>query len=252
VVFPASLRYDVAHEDRLRTADRDAPPLPSETGRTPVKSNFAAPKTLSRKLSKQLLAYATMAGAGLMGCASNADAEVVYTPAHKYVDQDFFIDLNHDGINDFHIHSYYLSGFAYLQVLPLVKFNKIAAVHHGCLSGYGAAPLREGVVIGSGMAFSANGTCMVEKALTSASMGPWLGVTDRYLGFEFFIEGQKHFGWARMTIDLFGFDHTGRILGYAYETTPGTPIVAGDQGNATQVSLDPGTLGALALGAAKF
>jgi hypothetical protein len=207
---------------------------------------------LPQLLTQRLLAYATMAGAGLAGCASNAHAEIVYTPAHKYVDQDFFIDLNHDGINDFHIHSYYLSGYAYLQVLPVIHFNKIVAVNLGCLSGYGAAPLREGAVIGSGQAFAANGTCMVEKALTSASMGPWIGVQDRYLGFEFYIEGQKHFGWARIAVDQFGFDHTGRVLGYAYESIPGKPIIAGDEGKAANISLESGTLGALALGAAKF
>jgi hypothetical protein len=210
------------------------------------------PRPLSHTVTKRLLAYATVAGAGLAASASLADAEVVYTPAHQYVDQDFFIDLNHDGINDFHIHSYYLSGYAYLQVLPVIHFNKIVAVNLGCLSGYGAAPLREGAVIGSGQAFAANGTCMAEKALTSASMGPWIGVQDRYLGFEFYIKGQKHFGWARMAVEQFGFDHTGRVLGYAYETIPDKPIIAGDEGNAASVTKSSGTLGFLALGAAKF
>jgi hypothetical protein len=207
------------------------------------------PQNLAPRLNKRLLAYAALATAGAAASVSRADAEIVYTPAHKYVDQDFFIDLNHDGINDFHIHSYYLSGYAYLQVLPVIHFNKIVAVNLGCLSGYGAAPLREGAVIGSGQAFAANGTCMAEKALTSASMGPWIGAQDRYLGFEFYIEGQKHFGWARMAVDQFGFDHTGRVLGYAYETIPNKPIIAGDEGSQTKTSAQPATLGALAAGA---
>jgi hypothetical protein len=210
-------------------------------------------KPLTQLLTKRLLAYATMAGAGVAGCAFNAHAEIVYTPTHKYVDQDYYVDLNHDGINDFHIHSYYLSGYAFLQVLPMIPINKIAAVHKGCLSGYGAAPLPKGDLIGPALAFQANATCMAEKDLSSQSIGPWLGAQDRYLGFEFYIDGQKHYGWARMSVDFpFAFDTTGRILGYAYETTPGKPIIAGDEGKTTNISLELGTLGALALGAAKF
>jgi hypothetical protein len=206
--------------------------------------------SLSPALAKRLFAYATVAGAGMATCASSAQSEVVYTPVQKYVDQDFFVDLNHDGINDFHIHSYYLSGYAYLQVIPVFHLNKIAAVHKGCLSEFGAAPLREGAVIGSALAFAVNATCMAEKNFSSGQYtGPWLGLKDRYLGFEFYIEGQKHFGWARMTIDLFGFDHIGRILGYAYETIPGKAIIAGDEGNSTEADYSSTTLGTLALGA---
>jgi hypothetical protein len=215
-------------------------------------AKFDEPKTLNHQLSKRLLTYAAMAGAGMAALASNADAEIVYTPTHNSVNQDFYIDLNHDGINDFHIHSYYLSGYAFLQVLPVIPINKISAVHKGCLSGYGAAPLLRGALIGPGLDFAANGTCMAEKNFSSQSIGPWLGLQDRYLGFEFYIGGQKHFAWARMSVEQFAFDNTGRILGYAYETIPGKPIIAGDQGNATNVSLEPGTLGALALGAARF
>jgi hypothetical protein len=223
-------------------------PSPSSAHQETMNSKFGAPKPLSHQLSKRLLAYATVASAGLAGCAI-AHAEVVYTPTHKYIDQDYYVDLNHDGINDFHIHSYYLSGYAFLQVLPLIPINKVAGVHKGCLSGYGAAPLPQGDLIGPGLAFAANATCMAEKALSSQSIGPWLGAQDRYLGFEFFIAGQKHYGWARMSVDFpFAFDTTGRILGYAYETIPGKPIIAGDEGNTNAANDSGTTLGELALG----
>ena len=90
---------------------------------------------------------------------------------------------------------------------------------------------------------------MAEKDLSSQSIGPWLGAQDRYLGLEFYIDGQEHYGWARMSVDFpFAFDTTGRILGYAYETIPGKPIIAGDEGNTADASVKPNTLGALALG----
>ncbi len=53
--------------------------------------------------------------------------------------------------------------------------------------------------------------------------GPWLNVKNRYLGLKFIIKGKDHFGWARLTT-------TGRIAlltGYAYETIPNKPIIAG-------------------------
>ena len=68
------------------------------------------PQALNQHLAKRLLAYAAMAGAGIAASTSPATAEIVYTPTHKNIDMDFYLDLNHDGIGDFHIHSYYLSG----------------------------------------------------------------------------------------------------------------------------------------------
>jgi hypothetical protein len=209
---------------------------------------FAGPKTLGHQLSKRLLAYATVAGAGAAAFASHAQAEVVYTPTHKNINQDYTIDLNHDGIGDFHIHSYYLSGIGDFEVHPLIPINKVAAVENGCLRAPGAAPLRQGVVIGPGLTFDANATCMAVMD-SWYSFGPWIGKKDRYLGFEFYIQGQKHYGWARLSMqDFFCYECIGRILGYAYETIPGKPIIAGDEGSTTESSVKPATLGALALG----
>src|ERR1039458_298259 len=206
------------------------------------------PKPLNQRLAKRLLAYATMAGAGI----APATAEIVYTPTHKNIDMDFYLDLNHDGIGDFHIHSYYLSGFASLNVIPMVSGNKIAAVHHEC--GFrgqstAAAPLPLGAVIGPNSPFQASATCMLHENESSAPTGPWLGEQDHYLGLEFYINGQKHFGWARLSVQpVECFPCIGRIFGYAYETIPGKPIIAGDQGHSSSAALEPLTLGALALG----
>jgi hypothetical protein len=218
-----------------------------------MRPECAGPETLGHHLSKRLLAYATMAGAGAAACASPAQAEIVYTPTHRNVDMDFYLDLNHDGIGDFHIHSYYLSGFASLNVIPMVTGNKIAAVHHEC--GFrgestAAAPLPLGAVIGPNSPFQASATCMLHENESSAPTGPWLGVQDHYLGLEFLINGQKHFGWARMSAQNIGcFPCIGRIFGYAYETIPNKAIIAGDQGHAEEAYAKPTMLGALALGA---
>ena len=215
-------------------------------------------QTFSPHFAKRLLAYVTMAGAGAAACASPAQAEVVYTPTHRNVDMDYHLDLNNDGIGDFHIHSYYLSGFASLNVIPMVSGNKIAAVHHEC--GFrgestAAAPLPQGAVIGPNSPLQTNAQCMIHEIESSAPTGPWLGVQDHYLGLEFLINGQKHFGWARISVQpVECFPCIGRIFGYAYETIPGKPIIAGDQGHSSSaavepLTVEPLTLGALALGA---
>jgi len=55
-------------------------------------------------------------------------------------------------------------------------------------------------------------------------MGPFANVTNRYLGVRFLINGQVHFAWIgfRSCKNL-----TATLLGWAYETQPKTPILAG-------------------------
>jgi hypothetical protein len=81
--------------------------------------------------------------------------------------------------------------------------------------------------------------------------GSWLGLNKakRYLGLKIQVRGRTHYGWARFTVV-----NTKRALvaasltGYAYETIPNKPIIAGKT-KATDDGVDqPATLGRLALG----
>jgi hypothetical protein len=90
-------------------------------------------KILNPRVGRRLLAYATMAGAGAVGCAPHANAEVVYTPVHSFINQHFNIDLNHDGINDFFLSSYDFSGVGAVKAHALGKHNRVAATHLSCL-----------------------------------------------------------------------------------------------------------------------
>ena len=60
--------------------------------------------------------------------------------------------------------------------------------------------------------------------------GQWLNVNDRYLGLRFRVDGKMHYGWARMSVKVQGFDITGTLTGYAFETIPGKSIRAGQIG----------------------
>lgn len=199
---------------------------------------------LNARLTSQLLAYATAAGA-VAASASLANAKVVYTPIHKYVYLDYTLDLNGDGIPDFVIQTSYLSGFNQLLVIPEIAFNKIAAVGKGCvMHKIGAAPFREGVVIGPEVFMRGKTACMA-SLFSWYSDGPWVKQKGRYLGVEFVINGQNHYGWARFNVSELC---SAMITGYAYETIPNKSIIAGDEGNQADAKPDSTTLGALAAG----
>jgi hypothetical protein len=204
---------------------------------------------LNSRLNKRLLTYAAAAGA-IAASSTLAKAEVVYTPIQREVHSSFFIDLNHDGIDDFQIYSSLLSGAGIVKVLPAHANRIIPAGLNECELANSAAPLPGGTVIGQGKPFQASATCMAYLPYGDFSGGPWMEVKHRYLGFAFVINGKEHFGWARLSLSKFLFNNTARIEGYAYETIPGKPIIAGDQGPARSASEESGSLGALALGAA--
>jgi hypothetical protein len=205
------------------------------------------PKQLAPHLTKHLLAYAAMAGA--VAYSSNAAAEVVYTPIQRHVRSSFFIDLNHDGLEDFQIYSSLLSGAGIVKVLPARNNRILAAGPDQCVFSNAAAPLPGGAVIGPGKPFQASATCMAYLGYGALSSGgPWKEAKHRYLGLAFVIDGKEHFGWARLSLSKFLFNNTAEIEGYAYETIPGKPIIAGDQGHSEEISSEPTLLGALALG----
>src|SRR5579864_169375 len=92
-------------------------------------TNRAASR-LSENLDKNLTAYAIAAGAagvGLLALAQPADAKIVYTPAHKNIGAQTFIDLNHDGINDFKLILHHSS--------QCVGRCTTTGIHHGTAFG---------------------------------------------------------------------------------------------------------------------
>jgi hypothetical protein len=204
---------------------------------------------LTQPLTQRLLAYATLAGAAA-ACATPAQAEVVYTPIDRPIHSNYFLDLNNDGIDDFRITSYFYSGLGEVQIFATHGNRMVAAATHTCgirTDSPAPAPLRAGALIGPGKPFEADATCMAFYNYSGGN-GPWLDVRDRFAGFAFFIDGKEHFGWARLSVNSFLFNGTARIEGYAYETIPNKPIIAGDQGNTAESSAQSATLGTLAAG----
>lgn len=62
--------------------------------------------------------------------------------------------------------------------------------------------------------------------------GPWAKASNKYLGLKFLINGEVHYGWARVTV-MYTYS---TLTGYAYETTANQPISAGKESGTDAVA----------------
>lgn len=237
------------------------------------KSNMDALPRKSASMERTLDAYglvAAAAGVGLLVFVAPACAEIVYTPSTFTVTLGTrFIDVDGDGVSDFVIADQFFPPNAGDPVIGRRKLDVRGQAGAAVASSHlGAAALFNGDVIGSPHPFvdvhqepalmvggvsyyvGSTGTCCFSPS------GNWQNLKQRYLGLKFTIKGETHYGWARFSVKL-PFEVTAPIkatlLGFAYETTPNQPIIAGDTGLKSSAGFEPprkATLGALALGAA--
>jgi hypothetical protein len=221
-----------------------------------------------------LRSYATAALAAGIGVLSphSAQAKVVFTPKHQTLlpGHNLLLDLNGDGVNDFDLGdgrfvNGTISSSGFLDVGPAgAPFSN--KVLWGSLIGSSAFAkvVAPGVTLSSQQRFvnypMRMAYCLGRGGAVSHREGRWVNATNRYLGLQFFINGQPHFGWARFTVRLgtgspCGFEAV--LSGYAYETVVNVPIVTGQTMDATESGAQPGvsssqtqpSLGMLALGA---
>jgi hypothetical protein len=219
------------------------------------------PAALSDSLHHQLTMYAlaaSAAGVGMLATCQQAEAEVVYTPAHKWlpVNQFFYVDLNHDGVNDFKLilGSSPATSRGYFARWMSV-WNAGGSQNEIYTSdGQRAAVLRAGKVVGPkspGFQNRVHSASMFHSSVTSNSdryFGPWLNIKQAYLGVRFSIKGKIHYGWARLQdVSSNGNKVTALLAGYAYESIPGKAIVTGVTSSTGTRTAEP-TLGELARG----
>jgi hypothetical protein len=194
-------------------------------------------------LEKRLLSYAaaaTAAGVAALACPPQAQAKVVFTdtwipitPASAKVT----LDLNNDGIADFQISniggscvpSYALC--VTMKVQPQNGSNAIWGTHAS------ASALGSGVRLGSPGKFQPGHEFMGQDYFVTSkygktnyrSAGPWGQTTRGFLGLKFIIQGQVHYGWARLSVSATTRGMYAAISGYAYETEPNKPIRTGQE-----------------------
>ena len=199
----------------------------------------------------------------MLALVQPAEARIIYTPTHRTIKTHdvFHLDLNHDRIDDFLISNQTFCTADVcgrtLRALPAAGRNQVVGAK-GIGGPFYAYALKRGAKIGPTQPFS--GKLMAASGTEYGSVGQWFNVSDRYLGLKFAIKGKVHFGWARLSVIVGGGHITAALTGYAYETIPEKPIIAGKTHDADThaeqnpasipvSSPQPGSLGALAMGA---
>ena len=199
----------------------------------------------SHKLSKRLGQYGSLALA-LTGLSEAANSQVIYTDVNPdfsgSLGSTYAIDLDNDGIDDVTLVNYTSSSsinnynlninvlYAYPEglnkVLGSISPNSSSLAYPFALSTGNLISANTSSWIGS----SASNILFGEIEINSMpyfSAGNWDNVEDKYLGIEFDINGNTHYGWVRLNVK----DAKFTLKDYAYESTPNTAITAGDQGN---------------------
>jgi len=221
------------------------------------------PSRLSDSLSRQLNMYAlaaSAAGVGMLALAQPAEARIIYTKANKNIGPNttLHLDLNHDGIADFDLKDTFSTNttgglLGQLTVSPDEEKNAVWGhkVHWAYASALSAnvrvGPKRQ-FLPGRGMMARTFVSGGVRLPRPLFSYGFWCNVENRYLGFKFVIKGKTHFGWARLNVSCADFRVYATLTGYAYETIPNKPIIAGKTKGPDVITVQPATLGRLALG----
>jgi hypothetical protein len=236
-----------------------------------MKQSFRPRETanLSDSILHQLNLYAlaaTAAGVGVVALAQSADAKIVYTKTHVVIGTNhiYDLDLNHDGIADFKIdnHSFFTDTIvATLSAVPAQANNAVVGRQLQIGSPYYAYALTRGVAIDPKQPFAGGWMAWSDGANRA---GRWVNVRSRYLGLKFRVKGKIHYGWARLNVTVGNSRISATLTGYAFETIPNKPIIAGatkgtDESNVERPDAalitpvpdtpQPATLGTLALGA---
>ena len=196
------------------------------------------------RFESKLAGYCAAAGATLF-MASAANAGVVFTNVADDVistGNTYSIDFDGGGTDDITFPS---SGWS----------SKFAQVTSGSVLGSSsgndnALALSKGYVISSGRTnwmtgadFWSSGYYYNSTYGTTSyySYGNWAGASNKYLGVQFNIGANTHYGWVELSANAAKTQFT--VHGYAYETTPDGAIAAG-------AVPEPGSLALFALGAA--
>jgi hypothetical protein len=246
--------------------------MPSKRTRSVPKARNRPIHCLSLSLEKNLLAYAAAASATLLPAAIPAEAEIVYTPSNaKIVTAKLnagptftTLDLNNDGTPDFSFmmsNTAKFSSYGYstrarfvLKVIPQQPGNQAVLGKQSMA----ASAVSAGVTIGPKQKFGAGDLYMQKNSfngLSFKSSGTWQTVEFAYVGLKIVIDGQVHYGWARIKFPYPGVASYPSIYGYAYESTPNLALVTGRTNGSEQAlapEAAPATLGSLAAGASSM
>lgn len=217
--------------------------------------NDPAKKTASNNLNRQIGLYslaAAVAGVSLLALAEPAQAEVVVTKKAIPVPltpwptpEPVKISIANNGVDNSYLWRFSISSAREVWVWGASPNDGVITA--GSFYGKALALPRE-TEIGPSAGLFSNYTDLVEA--TSAgnnsrfSRGYWGGnPKNLFLGIRFSLNGETHYGWIRLTVTsnlkLNKPTLEATITGYAYETVPNKPILAGTAATASAAADKP-------------
>lgn len=182
--------------------------------------------------ARKLASYSAAAALGAFGAQQAADAAIIYTDLDPDLEaqQGSTPEINIDNAGDFEVAIITTGGN--IQVRDAYDGNILTASGTYYVVGFDAGDL-----IGPASSeVDDGGAHLAANAGVSRFDGE-----QKYVGVEFLINGNTHYGWVRFNIDSTSPYH-GIVYDYAYESTPDTAITAG-------AIPEPGSLALLAAGA---
>jgi hypothetical protein len=167
-----------------------------------------------------------------------------YTPVNKVIPNGttFPIDFNHDGAIDFSIKSLadlIACGSVRQGLQGFVNLSPARSTTRVILKGEYAAALPSGVAVGPPLIFALGKTYLTSFHTCGGfeSAGNWYNVSNHFLGVQFGIAGQLHYGWIELSVTADRSALTTVVVGFAYETVAGKAIVTGQTGVPSACSL---------------
>ena len=191
---------------------------------------------LYQSIHRQLSVYAgaaVVAVVSVLALTQPSEAKIVYTKVHVVLTLEgtYNLDLKNDGVTDFTIEVYH-----HVSMFPPCRTSDGVLELPASGNGAEGAPplaLKSGALIGHNRQFyGGNGVMAYAQGGCQNHLhsGLWFDVPNAYLGLSFQLNGQTHYGWARLSVQYGGSRYqyfTSTLTGYAYETIAGKSIKAG-------------------------
>jgi hypothetical protein len=214
-------------------------------------------KTSADYLARQANLYAlaaAAAGVSMLASALPAMGEVIFTKKTipiplSPIGEGVGISLTNNGIKDFILSLFKSYSQISTRGYQSVRITSFSTTMRKGMPGRGvvgktgtnsfappyASALMRGAKIGPDARFMSSGRGEgVEAVFGSGSFrgktqrGEWDdNPKDRFLGVRFLISGETHYGWIRLTVITKPGPLSATITGYAYESLPNKPILAG-------------------------